>query len=36
MNININNINDKIKDEDNEKTKIELQADLIDNKPEEK
>ena len=36
MNININNINDKIEDEGNEKTKIELQADLIDNKTEEK
>ena len=36
MNININNISNKIEDEDDEKTKIELQADLIENKTEEK
>ena len=36
MNININNISNKIEDEDDEKTKVELKADLIDNKTEEK
>ena len=36
MNININNKIEDEDDEDDEKTKIELKADLIDNKTEKK
>ena len=36
MKINIGSINKIKEEEDDEKTKIELQTDLIDNKSEEK